>query len=67
MCYIVENGPGLNVVAVRGNLHVVHAVEEERERLEEHQRSHDPVDPGGNTSVEDSFHSREWYGPDIRS
>ena len=60
MCYIVENGPGLDVVAVRGNLHVVNAVEEERERFEEDQRGHDPVDPGETPSVEDSVHCREY-------
>jgi hypothetical protein len=42
---IVEDGPGLHVLAVRGNLVVVDPVEQQGERLQEHQRGHHPVDP----------------------
>ena len=45
MSDVVQNGPGLNVVAVGGDLHVVHAVEEQGQRLEEHQGRHDPMNP----------------------
>ena len=42
---VVENGPGLHVDPIGGYLGVVDSMEEEGERLEEHQGSHDPVDP----------------------
>ena len=45
MCYVVEHSPGLDMNAVRGDLVVVYAVEEERQRLEEDQGGHDPVYP----------------------
>ena len=42
---VVEDGPGLHVVAVGGNLVVVDPVEQQGQRLEEHQRRHHPVNP----------------------
>ncbi len=42
---IVEDCPGLHVLAVCGNLVVVDPVEQQGERLQEHQRGHHPVDP----------------------
>ena len=45
MCDVVEDGPGLDVVTVGGDLQVVDPVEEEGQRLEEDQRRHDPVNP----------------------
>ncbi len=42
---IVEDCPGLHVLAVGGNLVVVDPVEQQGERLQEHQRGHHPVDP----------------------
>lgn len=41
---VVEDGPTLDVVAVRLNLVVVHPVEEEGKRLQVDQGGHDPVD-----------------------
>ena len=42
---VVEHSPGLDMDAMRGNLVVVDTVEEERQRLEEDQGGHNPVDP----------------------
>ena len=45
VCNVIEYSPGLHMYAVRRNLVVVDAVEEQRQRLEEDERGHDPVYP----------------------
>ena len=45
MCDVVQDCPGLDVVPVGRDLHVVDPVDEEGQGLQEHQRRHDPVDP----------------------
>jgi hypothetical protein len=45
VCDVVEDSPGLHVIAIDSDLVVVDPVEQQRQGLEEYQGGHHPVDP----------------------